>query len=126
MYVVFVMLPNQVPNSSPTATSASSDIYGSAVLDACEQIYVLKSVCSELLGECQSCFICYSLLNLGNWSLNSSAIYLIVADIIRTFCLLCGHFYDHHWHFEYGPLLEFVTVETNMVLIYILMSWCMV
>ena len=58
--------------------------------------------------------------------LNSSAIYLIVADIIRTFCLLCGHFYDHHWHFEYGPLLEFVTVETNMVLIYILMSWCMV
>ena len=32
------MLPNQVPNSSPTATSASSDIYGSAVLDACEQI----------------------------------------------------------------------------------------
>ena len=38
MYVVFVMLPNQVPNSSPTAASASSDIYGSAVLDACEQI----------------------------------------------------------------------------------------
>ena len=38
MYVVFVMLPNQVPNSSPTAASASSNIYGSAVLDACEQI----------------------------------------------------------------------------------------
>ncbi|XP_075662658.1 uncharacterized protein LOC142632127 [Castanea sativa] len=28
----------KVPNSSPTATFASSDIYGSAVLDACEQI----------------------------------------------------------------------------------------
>ncbi|KAM3733138.1 hypothetical protein ACB098_11G112900 [Castanea mollissima] len=28
----------KVPNSSPAATSASSDIYGSAVLDACEQI----------------------------------------------------------------------------------------
>ena len=125
MYVVFFMLPNQVPNSSPTAASASYDIYGSAGLDACEQIYVLKRH-SELLGECQSCFICYSLLNLGNWCLNSSAIYLIVADIIRTFCLLCGHFYDHHLHFEYGPLLEFkLIVETNMVLIYIWMSWCM-
>ncbi|KAM4084737.1 hypothetical protein ACJW30_08G155200 [Castanea mollissima] len=29
---------DKVPNSSPTAASASSDIYGSAVLDACEQI----------------------------------------------------------------------------------------
>ena len=29
---------SQVPNSSPTAASASSDIYGYAVLDACEQI----------------------------------------------------------------------------------------
>ncbi|KAM4123755.1 hypothetical protein ACB094_01G180600 [Castanea mollissima] len=28
----------KVPNSSPIAASASSDIYGSAVLDACEQI----------------------------------------------------------------------------------------
>ncbi|KAF3972022.1 hypothetical protein CMV_004436 [Castanea mollissima] len=28
----------KVPNSSPAAASASSDIYGSAVLDACEQI----------------------------------------------------------------------------------------
>lgn len=28
----------QVPNSSPTAASASSDMYGAAVLDACEQI----------------------------------------------------------------------------------------
>lgn len=37
-YVVFILLPNQVPNSSPTAASASSDIYGAAVLDACEQI----------------------------------------------------------------------------------------
>jgi xanthine dehydrogenase/oxidase len=30
--------PNQVPNTSPTAASASSDLYGAAVLDACEQI----------------------------------------------------------------------------------------
>ncbi|KAK9999957.1 hypothetical protein SO802_019560 [Lithocarpus litseifolius] len=29
---------DKVPNASPTAASASSDIYGSAVLDACEQI----------------------------------------------------------------------------------------
>lgn len=36
--VVFLVLPNQVPNSSPTAASASSDMYGAAVLDACEQI----------------------------------------------------------------------------------------
>lgn len=28
----------QVPNSSPTAASASSDMYGGAVLDACQQI----------------------------------------------------------------------------------------
>ncbi|KAG8389014.1 hypothetical protein BUALT_Bualt02G0185300 [Buddleja alternifolia] len=29
---------DKVPNASPTAASASSDIYGAAVLDACEQI----------------------------------------------------------------------------------------
>jgi xanthine dehydrogenase/oxidase len=29
---------DKVPNSSPTAASASSDMYGGAVLDACEQI----------------------------------------------------------------------------------------
>eukprot|EP01018_Ginkgo_biloba_P032807 Gb_23462 [translate_table: standard] len=29
---------DKVPNSSPTAASASSDMYGAAVLDACEQI----------------------------------------------------------------------------------------
>lgn len=28
----------QVPNASPTAASASSDIYGVAVLNACQQI----------------------------------------------------------------------------------------
>ena len=33
-----MLLPNQVPNASPTAASASSDMYGAAVLDACEQI----------------------------------------------------------------------------------------
>lgn len=37
MYYSFLLL-NQVPNASPTAASASSDIYGAAVLDACEQI----------------------------------------------------------------------------------------
>lgn len=30
--------PLQVPNASPTAASASSDMYGAAVLDACTQI----------------------------------------------------------------------------------------
>lgn len=29
---------DKVPNASPTAASASSDMYGGAVLDACEQI----------------------------------------------------------------------------------------
>lgn len=29
---------NQVPNASPTAASVSSDIYGAAILDACQQI----------------------------------------------------------------------------------------
>ncbi|KAK9279204.1 hypothetical protein L1049_012882 [Liquidambar formosana] len=33
----YVHVP-QVPNASPTAASASSDMYGAAVLDACEQI----------------------------------------------------------------------------------------
>ena len=28
----------QVPNASPTAASVSSDMYGAAVLDACEQL----------------------------------------------------------------------------------------
>jgi len=32
------LLLAQVPNASPTAASASSDMYGAAVLDACEQI----------------------------------------------------------------------------------------
>ena len=32
------LLCKQVPNASPTAASASSDMYGAAVLDACEQI----------------------------------------------------------------------------------------
>jgi xanthine dehydrogenase molybdopterin-binding subunit B len=30
--------PSQVPNASPTAASASSDMYGGAALDACRQI----------------------------------------------------------------------------------------
>lgn len=29
---------DKVPNSSPTAASASADMYGGAVLDACQQI----------------------------------------------------------------------------------------
>lgn len=35
---MFLFAVKQVPNSSPTAASASSDMYGAAVLDACEQI----------------------------------------------------------------------------------------
>jgi xanthine dehydrogenase/oxidase len=38
LFVVLHFSPNQVPNTSPTAASASSDLYGAAVLDACEQI----------------------------------------------------------------------------------------
>lgn len=33
-----IFLSIQVPNASPTAASASSDMYGAAVLDACEQL----------------------------------------------------------------------------------------
>lgn len=34
----FLSSSQQVPNASPTAASASSDLYGMAVLDACQQI----------------------------------------------------------------------------------------
>ncbi|CAN1200132.1 Xanthine dehydrogenase 1 [Linum perenne] len=52
---------DKVPNSSPTAASASSDMYGAAVLDACEQIKArMEPVASkhnftsfaELAGAC--------------------------------------------------------------------------
>uniref|UniRef100_A0A6N2L4E9 xanthine dehydrogenase n=1 Tax=Salix viminalis TaxID=40686 RepID=A0A6N2L4E9_SALVM len=52
---------DKVPNTSPTAASASSDLYGAAVLDACEQIkarmepVALKhnfSSFAELAGAC--------------------------------------------------------------------------
>lgn len=52
---------DKVPNTSPTAASASSDVYGAAVLDACEQIkarmepVALKhnfSSFAELAGAC--------------------------------------------------------------------------
>ena len=35
---VLCFLSLKVPNASPTAASASSDMYGAAVLDACEQL----------------------------------------------------------------------------------------
>jgi len=38
MIFVYCFHGGQVPNSSPTAASTSSDMYGYAVLDACEQI----------------------------------------------------------------------------------------
>ncbi|KAH9302056.1 hypothetical protein KI387_013639, partial [Taxus chinensis] len=39
---------DKVPNSSPTAASASSDMYGAAVLDACEQIKSrMKTIASD-------------------------------------------------------------------------------
>ncbi|KAJ4844013.1 hypothetical protein Tsubulata_010790 [Turnera subulata] len=52
---------DKVPNSTPTAASASSDMYGAAVLDACEQIKArMEPVASkhnfssfaELVGAC--------------------------------------------------------------------------
>ncbi|KAG0623191.1 hypothetical protein M758_3G155300 [Ceratodon purpureus] len=52
---------DKVPNSSPTAASASADMYGGAVLDACEQIKArMKPVAdkgnfatfAELVNEC--------------------------------------------------------------------------
>nr|KYP58492.1 Xanthine dehydrogenase [Cajanus cajan] len=52
---------DKVPNASPTAASASSDLYGAAVLDACEQIMArMKPIASqrdftsfaELVGAC--------------------------------------------------------------------------
>ncbi|KAL2650085.1 hypothetical protein R1flu_018213 [Riccia fluitans] len=42
---------DKVPNASPTAASASSDMYGGAVLDACEQIKArIKPVAEKLPG----------------------------------------------------------------------------
>ncbi|XP_027929084.1 xanthine dehydrogenase 1-like isoform X2 [Vigna unguiculata] len=39
---------DKVPNASPTAASASSDMYGAAVLDACEQIMTrMKPIASQ-------------------------------------------------------------------------------
>ena len=41
----------QIPNASPTAASASSDIYGAAVQDACEQIKSRMKPVASRLGE---------------------------------------------------------------------------
>ena len=38
LFIIFDLLNHQVPNASPTAASASSDLYGQAVLNACEEI----------------------------------------------------------------------------------------
>lgn len=38
LFLCLRFFSNKVPNASPTAASASSDMYGAAVLDACEQI----------------------------------------------------------------------------------------
>ncbi|KAH7665527.1 xanthine dehydrogenase/oxidase protein [Dioscorea alata] len=42
---------DKVPNSSPTAASASSDMYGAAVLDACEQIKSRMNPVAAKLGH---------------------------------------------------------------------------
>lgn len=52
----------QVPNASPTAASASSDLYGAAVLDACEQIKArMEPIASRgthnSFAEVLTCFI---------------------------------------------------------------------
>ncbi|KAG9449498.1 hypothetical protein H6P81_009463 [Aristolochia fimbriata] len=41
---------DKVPNASPTAASASSDMYGAAVLDACEQIKARMEPIASKLG----------------------------------------------------------------------------
>ena len=41
---------DKVPNTSPTAASASSDIYGGAVLDACQQLRGRLAPFREKLG----------------------------------------------------------------------------
>ncbi|KAJ0960491.1 hypothetical protein J5N97_001650 [Dioscorea zingiberensis] len=43
---------DKVPNASPTAASASSDMYGAAVLDACEQIKARMNPIATKLGHC--------------------------------------------------------------------------
>ncbi|XP_078434820.1 xanthine dehydrogenase-like isoform X2 [Wolffia australiana] len=42
---------DKVPNASPTAASASSDMYGAAVLDACDQIKLRMKPVTSRLGE---------------------------------------------------------------------------
>jgi xanthine dehydrogenase/oxidase len=42
---------DKVPNSSPTAASASSDMYGMAVLDACNQLKKRLDEVKERLGD---------------------------------------------------------------------------
>ena len=45
---------DKVPNSSPTAASASSDLYGGAVRDACRQLRKVRDVACVL--SCRPCF----------------------------------------------------------------------
>ena len=41
---------DKIPNSSPTAASASSDLYGAAILDACTQLNARLAPVCEALG----------------------------------------------------------------------------
>jgi len=53
-----LFLSLQVPNSSPTAASASSDMYGGAVLDACRQINERLQPFKEKMPGAHACSHC--------------------------------------------------------------------
>lgn len=42
---------DKVPNASPTAASASSDLYGAAILDACDQLNARLAPIRSRLGD---------------------------------------------------------------------------
>lgn len=58
MLLMTLCASSQVPNSSPTAASASSDMYGAAVLDACEQIKARLSHLSKEMPEAPFANVC--------------------------------------------------------------------
>ena len=48
----YVMVAVQVPNASPTAASASSDMYGGATADACAKLVKrLAPYCESMAGK---------------------------------------------------------------------------
>ena len=79
---------DKVPNSSPTAASASSDLYGMAVLNACEQIIArLEPIRAKLASDASF----HDIVNAAYFeriNLSAQGFYKIADD-------RCGYMWDH-------------------------------